>query len=187
MNDRTTQLVEARRNASDAKALKVTAALKTMAEDPYAEFSIAEVARRAGVSRGFVYNHPELRADVELHTMQAGARLHAHLVPAARVSAASMRADLENERAAVARLRARLSTLEAKLGEHLGDDARTRLADYGLNEDPRLRDRIAALEIELSQAREATRRLEADLAAARRVNRDLMMQTNRQHLDTAAT
>ena len=187
MNDRTTRLVEARRSSSDAKALKVTAALETMAEDPYAEFSVAEVARRAGVSRGFVYNHPDLRADIELHTLQAGAKLHNHLVPAARVSAASMRADLENERATVTRLRRRLALLEAKLGEHLGEAARNRLADYGLNDDTRLRDRIAALEVELTQTREANRRLEADLTAARRVNRDLMLHTNRQTLEATTT
>ncbi|MGH9107024.1 MAG: DUF6262 family protein, partial [Acidimicrobiales bacterium] len=74
--------------------------------------SVAEVARRARVGRKFVYDHPELRAEIELKATQSAARQAGEMAVAARVSAASLRAELENARAQNGRLTRQLRALE---------------------------------------------------------------------------
>lgn len=68
---------------------------------------IAALARRAAVSRRFVYDHPELRAERERRSAEFADRFSATMTASALVTAASLRADLENAKARSARLRER--------------------------------------------------------------------------------
>lgn len=108
-----------RRADSEVKAARVRAAVEAAAIDG-GPFSVAEIARRAHVSRRFVYDHPDLRAEIDLKAAESVAKFSGRLVASAQVSAASLRADSENTRAENQRLRERIRTLEARLSEVLG-------------------------------------------------------------------
>jgi len=73
--------------------------------------SIAGIARAAGVGRKFIYDHPDLRAEITLRVAQATEREANTMVAAARVTGASLRADLENSRAQNHRLTKQLRAL----------------------------------------------------------------------------
>jgi hypothetical protein len=149
--------------------------------------SIASIARQAGVGRKFIYDHPDLRAEVELRAAQATSRYAGDLVAAARVSGASLRAELENARAQNQRLTRQLRAAESRLSKAEG--ARL-VADELLPEaviaelaDRQLADRVAELDRGLFEAREELRRTTEELEAARLINRELMQQANRQPRD----
>lgn len=144
--------------------------------------SVSGIARTAGVGRKFIYDHPELRAQIELRAAQAAEGKGSDLRAAARVTGASLRADLENSRAQNRRLQQQLRAAEARLSHAEG--ARL-VADDLLPEgilaqlaDRALAERNAELERELFEAREALRRAVEELDAARTINRELMQQNN---------
>ena len=89
----TSRLTELRRLDSADKARRVLAALEATisAGEP---LTIAALARRAGVSRRFLYDHPELRAEAERRSAQAADRRAGAIIAGAQVTAASLRADL---------------------------------------------------------------------------------------------
>jgi hypothetical protein len=145
--------------------------------------SIAGIARAAGVGRKFIYDHPELKADIELKVAQATQRHANDLVSSARVSGASLRADLENARAQNQRLTGQLRALERRLSETEGtrlvtDDL---LPAHMVTElaDRQLAERFTELERQLFQVREDLRRATEELEAARAINRELMHRANR--------
>jgi hypothetical protein len=145
--------------------------------------TIAGVARDAGVGRKFIYDHPDLRAQIELTCAQAAHRQADDILSAARVTGASLRADLENSRVANLRLQQRLRSLESRLSQLEGASL---VADDLLAGDvaaqvaeQRLGQRVAELERQLFDAAEALRRSDEELDAARAINRELMAQANR--------
>jgi len=71
--EHTHRLVAARRLDSADKTSRVRAALAA-AIDAGEPLTIAALARRAGVSRRFIYDHPELRAEAEHRAAQAAER-----------------------------------------------------------------------------------------------------------------
>ena len=73
MAEHVSRLTELRRLDSADKARRVLAALDATigAGEP---LTIAALARRAGVSRRFIYDHPELRAEAERRSAQAADR-----------------------------------------------------------------------------------------------------------------
>ena len=103
-----------RRTDSEVKTARVRAALDAAATAGEA-MPVAQIARVAGVSRRFIYDHPELRAEIELKAAQAVAQFSGRLTASARVSAASLRADQENTRAENRRLRKRVRLFETRL------------------------------------------------------------------------
>ena len=123
----TSRLTELRRLNSADKARRVLAALDATisAGEP---LTIAALARRAGVSRRFLYDHPELRAEAERRSAQAADRRAGAITAGAQVTAASLRADLANARAANHRQHTELEALRRRLGQILG---RQVLADLG--------------------------------------------------------
>lgn len=180
--DRVQPMREARRLDSEHKRALVLAATGAMLEAGRHP-SIASIARQAGVGRKFIYDHPDLKADVELRAAQA-TRTHAgDLVAAARVTGASIRAELENARAQNHRLTSQVRLLENRLskaeGAHLVADEL--LPDGILAElaDRRLAERVTELDRQLFDAKEQLRRTTEDLEAARAINRELMQQANR--------
>ena len=139
--DQAEPLRQARRLDSEHKRALVLAAADAQLEAGRHP-SIASIARQAGVGRKFIYDHPDLKAGIELKAAQA-TRSHAgDLVAAARVTGASLRAELENARAQNHRLTRQLRALENRLskaeGAHLvadellPDGVLTELADQQL-------------------------------------------------------
>jgi chromosome segregation ATPase len=172
----------ARRLDTEHKRALVLAALDAVLESGRHP-SVAEVARRARVGRKFVYDHPELRAEVELRAVQSASRQAGEMAVASRVSAASLRAELENARAQNERLTRQLRALERRLsqaeGAHLVADEL--LPEGALAElaDRQLAERAAELDRQLFEAKEQLRETTEELEAARAINRELMQQANR--------
>jgi hypothetical protein len=90
------RLRKLRRLDSEMKSARVLAALDAVvtAGEP---LQVAHVARRAVVSRRFVYDHPELRAEIEQRSAEVADRFTTTVTAGARVTGASLRADLENQ------------------------------------------------------------------------------------------
>ncbi|MGH9190753.1 MAG: DUF6262 family protein [Acidimicrobiales bacterium] len=175
-----TRLVELRCLDSRAKAAQVLVTLDAMVVAGSA-FSIAALARRAGVSRRFIYDHPELRAEAERRSAEIADRHGGALVASARVSAASLRADLANATAQNQRLEAELAALRRRLGQVLGQEV---LADLATNRTAdavaALAPRVGELERELFEAQEQLARGTEEIEAARQINRELLARLNRQ-------
>lgn len=144
--------------------------------------TISSIARQAGVGRKFVYDHPDLRAFIELKLAQATARHTGDITAAARVTAASLRAELENSRAQNHRLTKQIRALESRLSKAEGARlvADQLLPDTVIAElaDRQLAERIAEVERQLFEARETARVATEELEAARTINRELMQRLN---------
>ena len=180
MSDAADRLTRLRRLDSQLKSARLLAALDAMviAGEP---LQVAQVARRAGVSRRFVYDHPELRAEIERRGAEAANSFATTITSAARVTGASLRADLENAKAQNRRLRDQLGLLERRLGDAVGDEVRAEMAGRGaLITDETLRAKIELLEHDLKDTRDTLDRRTEQLEAARQINRDLMATLNRQ-------
>ena len=172
----------ARRLDGQRKATLVAAAVEAALQRGQ-HLTIAAVARDAGVGRKFIYDHPELRAEIELKAAQAAHQQANTMIAAARVTGASLRADLENSRAQTRRLQQQLRNLENRLSHVEGarlvaddlppSDVLTQLADQQLSQ------RVTELEQQLFETTEALRRTTEELEAARTINRELMHHTNR--------
>lgn len=140
----------------------------------------SKVARVAGVSRRFIYSHSELLAQIHARATESASRFAGNLDRSARVSAASLQAELEATKAANHRLRRQTAVLEGRLSRAMGAEVAAELADRGallLTEEGRaemetLRARIAELE-------DLVARRDEELTAARTLNRDLMAEINR--------
>src|ERR1039458_2970678 len=63
------------------------------------ELTIAAIARRAGVSRKFIYAHPDLRTQIEHRAVRATTCDTSSAVAGGQVSVASLRADAANAEA----------------------------------------------------------------------------------------
>jgi len=145
--------------------------------------TISGIARDAGVGRKFIYDHPELRTQVELRAAQAADDQANDLRASARVTGASLRADLENARAQNRRLQERLRVAEGRLSQLQG--ARI-LSDEGFPEamlselaDQALARHNAELEGKMFELKEELRCTVEELDAARTINRELIQRGNR--------
>ncbi|MGH3756128.1 MAG: DUF6262 family protein [Pseudonocardiaceae bacterium] len=169
-------LAECRRLDSRTKGARVSAALDAMAASGTV-LSIAALARNARVSRRFIYDHPELRAEAERRSAQIIERQSAAMAATARVTAASLRADLANVNATSHRLTTELAALRRRPGQLLGHEV---LADLSADETANTTPRIEALEASLFAAQEELARRTEELEAARQINRELLGRINRQ-------
>lgn len=143
--------------------------------------SIAEVARHAGVSRKFIYSHPDLRADFELDAAKVTARQTSSLTathvsapprcaPTSRTSARS--------RTACANRSPRSSVDSPK---SLGQQIAGELPGNDLVEaaDRELADRLERAEQRAFELQESTAAAREELAAVREINRELLAAHNR--------
>jgi chromosome segregation ATPase len=179
--DRSEQMRDARRLDSDHKRALVSAAAEATAQRG-GPLSIAGIARQAGVGRKFIYDHPDLKAEIELKALQATSSQASEMISAGRLSGASLRVDLENSRAQNHRLNAQLRALEKRLSQAEGarlvaddllpDDMVAELADS------KLAQRINVLEKQLFEAKDELCRTIEELEAARVINRELMHRAN---------
>lgn len=175
---RADRLTAARRLDSQTKTSQVLAALQATL-DAGQTLSIAALARRAGVSRRFIYDHPELRAQAERCAAEAAERAAAISTASARVTLASLRADLANAKATNHRLNTELAGLRRRLGQLLGRDTLADL-DHADPDTPAPSARLVDLEQQLFQAREDVAQRGEELDAARQINRELIAKLNRQ-------
>ena len=187
--DREQPMRAARRIESEHKHALVLAAADAVLEAGRHP-SVASIARRAGVGRKFIYDHPDLRANIELKVAQSTGRQAGELVAAGRVTGASLRAELENARAQNHRLTKQLRALERRLsqaeGAHLVADELFPAGPLAELADRQLAGRVADLDQQLFEAKEELRRVSEDLEAARAINRELMQRANRPPLETSS-
>lgn len=176
--EHTNRLVALRRLDSHDKARRVLAALDGTlgAGEP---LTIAALARHAGVSRRFIYDHPELRAEAERRSAQAADRQAGAATASVRVTVASLRADLANAKTTNHGLHIELAALRRRLGQLLGQDA---LADLDHRQvDPSIASaRLSGLEQSLFETAEELARRTEELDAARQINRELIGRLNRE-------
>jgi chromosome segregation ATPase len=174
---------DTRRRDSQRKHTLVLAALEATVQAGR-EPTIASVARQAGVGRKFIYDHPDLRAEIELKAVQTTRAQANHMLAAAHVTGASLRADLENSRAQNRRLQQQLRSLENRLsqleGAQLLSEDLLPAEVVAQLADQQLTMRVSQLEQQLFEATEALRRTTEELEAARNINRELMQRANRQ-------
>jgi chromosome segregation ATPase len=180
--ERSEPMHHARRLTSQHKHTLVLAALDAALESGRYP-TIAGIARAAAVGRKFIYDHPELRAEITLRVAQATAREANTMISTARVTGASLRADLENSRAQNRRLNKQLRALENRLSQVEGERL---IADDHLPQgmlaelaDQQLARRVGELEQQLFETKEELRRTVEELEAARAINRELMQRANR--------
>lgn len=180
--DRGEPMRRARRLDSQNKAALVLAATDA-ALIRAGRVTVSGVARDAGVGRKFIYDHPDLRAQIELKAIQATTRHAGDMTSAARVTAASLRAELANSRAQNHRLNSQLRAVENRLSQTEGarmvaDDLLPDAIIASLA-DQQLARRNVELEHQLFEAQEALLRTAEELEAARTINRELMQRANR--------
>ncbi|HUY50982.1 MAG TPA: DUF6262 family protein [Streptosporangiaceae bacterium] len=169
------RLARLRRAGSDAKAARVLATVQAMAaagEPP----GVSVVARRAGVSRRFVYDHPELRAELTRRAAQVADHHAGSVSASARATTASLRADLENAKARNHRPDVELTALRRRLSELTGREV---LGEISATDAPAVTGRASELEQALFDAEKALGRRTEELEAARQINRELMARLNR--------
>lgn len=177
MSARGEAMLATRRLDSQFKRERVAAAVDALATTGR-QLSITAIARHAGVSRKFIYTHPELRAQIEQRARQAIATTGARASADGQVTIASLRADLANAKAHNHRLRQQLRALEKRLSEALGRDIADELEPGGTRPadlDRKLQDargEIFELSESLADARE-------ELDAVREINRELLAERNR--------
>jgi hypothetical protein len=146
------------------------------------EVTIAGIARRAGVSRKFIYSHPDLRAELELRAVRATQSSSATAAASARVTGASLRADAENYKAQSHRLRQQVRTLEQRLSEILGSKLADMLPSDELPqpvEQHPLHARLEASEARAFELEETLTAAREELDAVREINRELLSRHNR--------
>ena len=86
--DAVERLTALRRADTQAKGAAVRAALDALATAGQS-LTVAAVARHARVSRRFIYDHPELRATIDLKATEAIARFSGQMTTTAQVTGAS--------------------------------------------------------------------------------------------------
>lgn len=183
MADNHDALAASRRLDSTTKAARVRAAINTIAIAG-APLNIAALARSAKVSRRFIYDHPELRAEAEQQAVRSAERDSAALRGDTRVTAASLRADLANAQAANQRSQTELAALRRRLGRLLGQDVLAEIVgDHDAQLNAVVAPRIDELERTLFEAHEELAQRTEELAAARQINRELLERLNKRRHD----
>lgn len=172
-------MVAHRRLDSQVKRERVAAATRARLAAGE-ELTIAAIARQAGVSRKFIYAHPDLRAQIEHRAIQATTRTTSAAAADSRVSVASLRADLANAKAQGHRLRQQVRALEQRLSLTLGREVAEQL---GPDDHAELPDELrrAAASRARAQLRDpgAARRAREEPDAVREINRELLTDRNR--------
>ncbi|WP_433257465.1 DUF6262 family protein [Streptosporangium sp. CA-135522] len=173
--DEQTPLARARRHDVDRRRQRVHQALADMHVDG-SDITISAVAARAGVHRSFIHRHPDLHAAV----LEAFAAALTQPSPAATtISHRSVLAENANLHQQNRRLAQRVSDLEDRLSELLGQQAFDRSGLGAPTSTAALQDELEAQKQTVLDLRRLLEEREEELAAARETNRRLMNQLNR--------
>ncbi|WP_174775462.1 hypothetical protein [Cryobacterium frigoriphilum] len=170
---RTAAAIMGRRSDTHRRRERVLAALSE-AQGAGTSVSAADIARRAGVDRSFLYRHRDLIE--HLHTVQSQPSDDPTRGPIS--SRASLTADLAAAHHRARRLADTVQQLEKQLSQGLGHRAWSEAGLGGPADYDELTSRITDLEQVIIDLREALKQRDQDLAAARGANRELMTQIN---------
>lgn len=166
-------MIQGRQADSARRRQRVMKVVSTARHDG-SELSVSAIARAAGVDRSFLYRHRDLLAQIRTaQTSPPGDRA------AGSVTTASLKADLANSQARIARLVAHNKQLERKLSELLGDQA---WKESGLGAPPNikaLQSQIIGLEQQVVELVDQLSEREQELDAARAANRELFANMNK--------
>ena len=167
----TAAAILARRAAVAVMIARVDRALKQMRRER-AAVSVAAVARRAEVSRTFLYQNAEARALVAAAAAGHEGNADARASAAARAETAPWRERALNAESALKRAHAEITAQRGQIGELLG---RIRDLEHDLPEDgiARTITENNALRAQARQLTQDNHRLEERLAGARDTNRFL--------------
>lgn len=169
-------LHQARASQSARKRQDVLDTLQAMSDNGIrATFDL--VARRAGVSRQFLYSDPGLRTAVEQSRSNPPSRPARDITAGVTSDADGLRTDLLLAREEIRRLQSENARLKTKVIQHVA-------ASQLDSDDEKLRaltTRNAELAREDSNLRRQLTAAREDLDAARDTNRDLMSELNRRH------
>jgi chromosome segregation ATPase len=143
------------------------------------ELSVAALARQAGVSRKFIYAHPDLRAQIEQRAERAIDGATPRAVARGEVTIASLRADAANAKAQNQRLREQLRALEQRLSQALGHQIVDELDPAGGQAPDQLRAALEEAQTRVFELEEALADAREELEAVREINRELLAAQNR--------
>ncbi len=178
MNERGEAMIAGRRLDSQVKHQRVIATVDARLAAGR-ELSVAGIARQAGVSRKFIYAHPELRAEIEQRASRSATTGATGGVADARVTIASLQADAANVKAQNSRLREQLRTLEHRLSLTLGRDIASEIDPTGYESPDQLRGQLEAAQARAFELEEALADAREELEAVREINRELLAGQNR--------
>jgi hypothetical protein len=169
-----TALAEARRRDVDRRRQRVRQALAEMRAQA-AEITISAVAARARVHRSFIHRHPDLHAAV---IAAAGDPAAGGPAGAGAVSRRSLLADNANLRERNRRLEHHAHGLQQRLSELLGTQISERTGLGAPADAAALREQADGLRQQILDLRKALEERDEELAAAREANRRLMAELN---------
>jgi hypothetical protein len=141
--------------------------------------SIAGIARHAGVSRKFIYAHPDPRAVIEQRAQQSLTTGQARATTAGRVTIASLRADAANLKAQNRRLREQVTALEQRLSTAIGTEIAKELDPAPEQSPEQLRIELEDYRGRVFELEEALADAHEELEAVREINRELIATSNR--------
>jgi uncharacterized coiled-coil protein SlyX len=143
------------------------------------ELSIAALARHAGVSRKFIYAHPDLRDRIEQRARQSAETGTSRAFADGRVTIASLRADAANAKAQNARLREQVRALEQRLSTMLGRQIASEIDPTGYEPPDQLRAQLEREQAQVFELEETLADAQEQLEAVREINRELLAGQNR--------
>ena len=167
-------LAEARRRDVDNRRQRVRQALAELSAQA-AEITISSVAARARVHRSFIHRHPDLRAAVIAAAEDPAA---SSLSGAGTASRRSLLADNANLRERNHRLEHHARGLEQRLSELLGTQISQRTGLGAPDDAAALREQADSLRQQILDLRKTLGERDDELAAAREANRRLMAELN---------
>ena len=172
-----TALAEARRRDVAHRCQRVRQALTEMSAQA-AEITISAVAARAQVHRSFIHRHPDLRAAVIAAAEDPATSSHSGT---GAVSRRSLLADNANLRERNQRLEHHIHALEQRLSELLGTQISQRTGLGPPADLTALREQADTLGQQVLDLRRTLEEREEELAAAREANRRMMAELNHRH------
>ena len=167
-------LADARRRDVDHRRHRVRQALAEMSGQAD-QITISSVAARARVHRSFIHRHPDLRAAV---IAAAEDPATSSLSGAGTVSRRSLLADNANLRERNRRLEHHARGLEQRLSELLGTQISQRTGLGAPDDEAALREQAGSLRQQILDLRKTLEERDEELAAAREANRRLMAELN---------
>jgi Family of unknown function (DUF6262) len=167
-------LAEARRRDVDRRRQQVRQAITELRAQA-GQITISAVAARARVHRSFIHRHPDLRAAVI--AAADGPAASGPAEPGA-VSRRSLLADNANLRERNRRLERHARGLEQRLSELLGTQISQRTGLGAPDDAAALREQADSLRQQILDLRKTLEEHDEELAAAREANRRLMAELN---------
>jgi chromosome segregation ATPase len=171
-------MVAQRRLDSQLKRQRVIAAVDARLAAGH-ELSVAALARHAGVSRKFIYAHPDLRLQIEQRAHQAAKAGESTARADGRVTIASLRADAANAKAHNRRLTDQVRTLEQRLSPMLGRQIASEIDPAGYEPPEQLHAQLQRAQARVFELEETLAEAQEELEAVREINRELLAAQNR--------